>query len=168
MPLEWAGRITSNDDLKIRNTTATIYINERKVDLTSDELKQLLESFSAEDVKQIEILRNPSAKYDAGDGPIINIVTTKMLVPGYKGSVNASYTQAIYAKYNLGMSHYYKNDKLNVLMNYSYSPSKKIKQDESYVNYINNENEVFNRWRTDFDKITRENSQCYDFRLQNR
>ena len=152
------GVITINDDLKIRNTTATIYINERKVDLTSDELKQLLESFSAEDVKQIEILRNPSAKYDAGDGPIINIVTTKMLVPGYKGSVNASYTQAIYAKYNLGMSHYYKNDKLNVLMNYSYSPSKKIKQDESYVNYINNENEVFNRWRTDFDRITRENS----------
>ncbi|HIB37273.1 outer membrane beta-barrel family protein [Mesonia sp.] len=152
------GVVSIGDDLKIRNTTATIYINEKKVDLTAEELKQLLEGFSAENVKQIEVLRNPSAKYDAGDGPIINIVTSKVLVPGYKGSIHKSYTQAIYAKYNLGTSHYYKNDKLNIFANYNFNPSKRFKQDESYVNYIQNEDEVFQRWRTDFDRTTREKS----------
>ena len=152
------GVISIDEDLKIRNTSATIYINEKKVDLTADELKQLLESFSAENVKQIEVLRNPPAKYDAGDGPIINIVTSKILVPGYKGSLNTSYTQGIFAKYNLGTSHYYKTEKLNIFGNYSFSPAKRLKQDESYINFIQNEDEVFQRWRTDFNRTTREQS----------
>ncbi|MBW2961583.1 outer membrane beta-barrel family protein [Mesonia aestuariivivens] len=151
------GVIIIQDELKIRNTTASIYINEKKVNLTSSELKQLLASFSAENVKQIEILRNPSAKYDAGDGAIINIMTTKMLVPGYKANINTNYTQGIYAKYNIGSSHYYKNDKFHILFNYNYAPAKRLKQDKSYVNFIRND-EVFNRWRTNFNKVTRENS----------
>tara|TARA_B100000678_G_scaffold43015_4_gene32529 strand:- start:3262 stop:5664 length:2403 start_codon:yes stop_codon:yes gene_type:complete len=150
------GVINIQNDLKVRNTSATIYINDRKVDITKDELQQLLQSYSAENVKQIEVLRNPPAKYDAGDGPIINIVTTKILVPGYKGSLHGSYTQAIYAKYNLGTSHYYKKGNLNIFGNYSFSPSKSIKQDQSYINYINEDNEVFQSWRTDFDRTTKE------------
>ncbi len=150
------GVINIQGSLKIRNTSATIYINDRKVDITEDELQQLLQSYSAENVQKIEVLRNPPAKYDAGDGPIINIVTTKILVPGYKGSFNGSYTQAIYAKYNLGTSHYYKNDHLNIFGNYSFSPSKRFKQDESYINYINEEKEVFQSWQTDFDRTTKQ------------
>lgn len=150
------GVINIENNLKIRNTSAAIYINDRKVDITQDELQQLLQSYSAENVKQIEVLRNPPAKYDAGDGAIINIVTTKTLIPGYKGSVNGNYTQATFVKYNLGTSHYYKNDQLNIFGNYSFSPAKRIKQDESYINYINENDEVFQRWRTDFDRTTRE------------
>jgi len=73
------GVINVGGDLKIRNTSATIYINDKKVYLTSTELNQLLNGLSAENIKQIEVIRNPSAKYDAGDGPILNIVTTKNL-----------------------------------------------------------------------------------------
>jgi len=150
------GVINVEGDLKIRNTSATIYINDKKVYLTSTELRQLLNGLSAENIKQIEVIRNPSAKYDAGDGPILNIVTSKILTPGYKGSLNGNYTQAVEPKYNLGTSHFYKNEKLNLFANYSFTNAKRFKEDESYINFINNQEEVVARWRNTFDKTTRE------------
>lgn len=149
------GVIRINEDLQVRNTLATVYINEKKVYLNSSELKQFLDGLSAENVKQIEVIRNPPAKYDAGDGPIINIVTSKKYTPGYKGSLSGNYTQAVFPKYNLGTSHFYKSEKLNLFANYSLTKAKRFKEDESYINYINNE-EIFERWRTNFDKTTQE------------
>ncbi|MDT0294710.1 TonB-dependent receptor domain-containing protein [Mesonia ostreae] len=157
------GVINVGGDLKIRNTSATIYINDKKVYLTSAELNQLLNGLSAENIKQIEVIRNPSAKYDAGDGPILNIVTTTTLTPGYKGSLNGSYTQAVKPKYNLGTSHYYKTEKLNVFANYSYTNAKRFKEDEGYINFINTQNEVFERWRSNLDKDTQEQQHNLNF-----
>ena len=149
------GVININGDLKIRNTSATVYINDKKVYLTSNELKQFLDGLSAENIKQIEVIRNPPAKYDAGNGPILNIVTTKNHTPGYKASLNGNYTQAIFPKYNLGTSHFYKNEKLNLFANYNFTKAKHFKEDESYINFLNNK-EVFQYWDTDFNKTTQE------------
>ena len=51
----------------------------------------------------IEIITNPSAKYEAaGNAGIINIKLKKNLTIGTNGSVNAGYNIGIYAKYNAG------------------------------------------------------------------
>ncbi|WP_158524868.1 TonB-dependent receptor domain-containing protein [Mesonia sp. K7] len=159
------GVIVLQDELKIRNTPATVYINDRKVYLSASELQQLLESYDAENIKQIEVMTNPSAKYDAADGPIINIVTSKMLLPGYKGAVNTNYTQAIFPKYSFGTSHFYKSEKLNIYGNYSLSPSKRLKQDESYIHYIDESDAVFSRWHTDFYRTSRTQDHQANFAL---
>lgn len=147
------GVISIQNSLRIKNSPATVYINNKKVYLSAAELQQLLESYSAENIKSIEVITNPPASYEAEGGPVLNIKTSKTLVPGYKGSVNAGYTQAIFPKYKIGTSHYYKTDKLNLFVNYSFNPKKTFKEDESYVNFIENQS-VFEKWRTDFDKTT--------------
>ncbi len=147
------GVITIQNSLRIKNSPATVYINNRKVYLSADELQQLLESYSAENIQSVEVITNPPASYEAEGGPVLNIKTSKTLVPGYKGSVNAGYTQAIFPKYKIGTSHYYKTDKLNFFANYSFNPKKTFKEDESYINFIENQS-VFEKWRTDFDKTT--------------
>jgi len=56
-------------------TPATIQINGREVKLSTADLASLLKSLPAGSVSKVEILRNPSAKYDAAStGGILNIV----------------------------------------------------------------------------------------------
>ena len=68
-----------------------------------------LRNLDASIIESVEVITSPSAKYDAEAGTILNINTTRPVDPGYKGSVNGTYRQAVFAKYQIGTSHFYKN-----------------------------------------------------------
>ncbi|MEB8346215.1 outer membrane beta-barrel family protein [Flavobacteriaceae bacterium KMM 6898] len=152
------GVIMVNDQLKIRNQTPTVYLNNRKVQLTNSEIKNLLEGLSGTNIKSVEVIMNPPASYDAEGGPILNIITSKNITPGYKGSINGDYIQAIYPKYSFGTSHYFKTEKLSVFANYSISPRKEYKDNNGYINFID-DNAVFAKWQTDFNRTTKSAAQ---------
>lgn len=149
------GVIMAQDQIKVKGLTPTIYLNDRKMQLTQAEIQDLLEGLSGSNVKSIEVIPNPPAKYDAEGGPILNIITLKGINPGYKGKVNGSLTQAIYSKYNLGTSHYFKNEKINVFANYSISPKKVNKQTIQNIYFLNSSNAVYSSWTTDYNRIER-------------
>ena len=149
------GVISIQESLMIRGEGASVYLNGRKVQISSSELKTFLEGFSGANVKSIEVITNPPAQYDAESGPILNITTSKAVSIGYKGRVDGSYTQAVFPKYNIGTSHFYKNKNLDMFFNYSFNPKKEFKEDDGKVNFINENNEVFTTWENDFNRITR-------------
>lgn len=120
------GVILNQGQLQVRNSAVTVYINDKKVQLSASELQSLLESYSAENIKSVEVITNPPAKYDAEGGAILNIITSKALTPGYKGSLESSYSQATFPKFNFGTSHYFKSEKFNLFANYSFSPRKDL------------------------------------------
>lgn len=148
------GVIVVQDQLLVKNRPATVYINDRKVYLTAQELQQLLEGFSGENVKSVEVITTPPAKYDAEGGAILNIVTSKNISVGYKGSLNASNTIAIKPKYTVGTSQYYKNDWLNVFGSYNFNARNDYKKDENRVVYFEPDGSVDSRWLTDFERNT--------------
>ena len=148
------GVIVANNALQVRNQGVQVYINDRKVHLSSSELQTLLENYSAENITSVEVIMNPPARYDAEGGAILNIITSKSIAPGYKGNVNGSYTQAIFPKFSLGTSHFYKTEKVDFFGSYTFSPRKEFKEDISYINFMNN-GEQISRWETDFDRTTR-------------
>ncbi|SDK78992.1 Outer membrane receptor proteins, mostly Fe transport [Salinimicrobium catena] len=148
------GVIMANNVLQVRNQGVDVYINDRKVQLSAAELQTLLSNYSAENIKSVEVITNPPARYDAEGGAILNIVTTSAISPGYKGSVNAAWTQAIFPKYTFGTSHYQKGEKINLFANYSFSPRKEFKNDISYINFRDNSG-IISRWETDFERTTR-------------
>lgn len=153
------GVINVQGNLEIRGQGATIYLNDRKVQLSQAEIQELLEGLSGGAISSIEVIPNPPARYEAAGGPILNIVTNRNVMPGYKGSVQGTYTQAVFPKYSLGTSHYFKSDKLNVFANYVINPRKEFKYDESRIHFINPEDEVYARWNTELDKTTRSQAQ---------
>lgn len=157
------GVIVTQGQLMVRNSGVAIYINDRKVQLTADELRELLESYSAANIKSVEVITNPPARYEAEGGAILNIVTTTNLTPGYKGSINGNYTQGIYPKYQMGTSHYFKTEKLNLFANYTFSPRKEFKNDDSQVNFFDQNDQIYSRWETDFQRTTR--SQAHNANL---
>lgn len=149
------GVILNQGQLQVRNSAVMVYINDKKVQLSASKLQSLLESYSAENIKSVEVITNPPAKYDAEGGAILNIITSKALTPGYKGSVESAYTQATFPKFNFGTSHYFKSEKFNLFANYSFSPRKDLKRDDSHINFMDDNGTVFSRWNTDFQRITR-------------
>ena len=157
------GVISMQNDFLIRNQSATIYLNDRKVQLSSSEIKDLLEGLSGGAIKSVEVIPNPPAHYEAEGGPILNIITTRSIAPGYKGSVTGNYTQAVFPKYAFGTSHYFKSEKLSLFANYTINPRKEFKDDDYRLNFINDENDIFSRWQTDFNKVTRSLAQNANF-----
>lgn len=148
------GVITMQGELQIRNQAAVVYINDRRVQLSPEEIRSLLENYQGENIKSVEVIPNPPAKYDAEGGAVLNIITSKNISLGYKGNISANYTQGIFPKYNFGTSHYYKTKKLNLNASYSYAPRKDFKDVTSETNFINDSGN-FSRWDTDFDKTNR-------------
>ncbi|WP_420320874.1 outer membrane beta-barrel protein [Flagellimonas sp.] len=153
------GVIVNQSELQIRGQSATVYLNDRKVQLSGQEVRDLLEGLSGTNIKSVEVIANPPAQYDADGGPILNIVTSKNIIPGYKGSVNGSYTQAIFPKFTLGTSHYYKTEKLNLFANYNISPKKEIRKAVKGINFMDANENVFSNWDTYYDQTARSKAQ---------
>jgi outer membrane receptor protein involved in Fe transport len=130
------GVIVINNRLSIKNTTPAVYINDRKVYLSDDEIYQLLEGTPAETVKAVEIITNPPARYDAQGGAILNIVMDKNLILGYHGSVYGNFTQGVFPRYNAGINQFYKRGKFNVFANYNYTHRKLNRDNDEDINYL--------------------------------
>ncbi|WP_179353289.1 TonB-dependent receptor domain-containing protein [Winogradskyella vidalii] len=146
------GIIVSEGNINIKSAPAAVYINNRRVQLTSEELINLLESAPANSIKSVEVITNPPASYDADSGAVINIIMSKNLVTGYRGSVYANYTQGVFPRYNAGTSHYFKNNKVNLNVNYSYTDKKINRDQDDTVNYLDNSNEIDEIWTSNTNR----------------
>ena len=83
--------------------------------LSGPELTNLLKNMSAANIDQVEIMTNPSAKYDAaGKSGIINIKTKKIRQKGFNGSITSAIGQGIYPKTNNSLNLNYRTGKVNV------------------------------------------------------
>lgn len=140
------GVLVINNNISVKNTSPTVYINDRKVNISSSELTQLLESSSANNIKSVEVITNPSAKYDASSGVVLNIVMSKNLVTGYSGNIFANYEQGVFPRYTAGMNHFFKSEKINFYANYSYSDKKENRDDVEELNYFDDNQNIDEYW----------------------
>lgn len=124
-----------NDAITVKGSPPTVYINDRKVHISTSEVVQLLEGTSASNIKAIEVITNPPAKYDAESGVVINIILNKSLVSGYNGSVYSSVTQGVFPKSNWTTSHYTRGKKTSLFVNYSYNDRKDNREGSERINF---------------------------------
>lgn len=102
-----------------------ILVDGKQTYLSGADLASMLKSMSANQLDQIEIMTNPSAKYDAaGNSGVINIKTKKNKQKGLNGNVSLSYGQGVFWKTNNSLNLNYRNEKFNVFMNYSMNSNK--------------------------------------------
>jgi outer membrane receptor protein involved in Fe transport len=68
-----------------------VLVNGKSSSLMSNNFKEVIKSMPASSIKDIEVITNPSSKYEAeGVGGIINIITIKNKTNGYTGSVGGN------------------------------------------------------------------------------
>ena len=116
-------QVDRDDNLSLSGKNGVqVYIDGRPSPLSGKDLSDYLRSLQSSQIEAIEIITNPSAKYDAaGNAGIINIRLKKNKSFGTNGSVNAGFNQGIYPKYNGGISLNHRNKKFNAFGNYNYS-----------------------------------------------
>ena len=86
--------------------------------LSGQDLANLLRNMPASELDQIEIMTQPSAKFDAaGNSGIINLRTKKSTMRGFNGSVNLSYVQGRYPKSPNSVQFNYRTPKFNLFAN---------------------------------------------------
>lgn len=82
-------------------TGVNVLLDGKATQLSAQDLAQLLKSIEAGNIRQIEIIAAPSAKYDAAGGAgIINIKLKKSLTDGFNGNLTGSYVQSTHARAN--------------------------------------------------------------------
>ena len=86
---------------------------------------QLLQQIPSTSIKSIELITNPSAKYNPeGMSGIINIILNKSANIGFNGSVNTGITRGQNTRYNGSLDMNYKTGKVNFYTNYGYNSGK--------------------------------------------
>jgi iron complex outermembrane receptor protein len=106
-------------------TGVLVMIDDKPTYLGGADLNNLLSSMNSAQVAQIELIANPSAKYDAsGNAGVINIKTKKNKQKGFNGSFTTAIGQGVYPKNNNSLVLNYRSGKFNTFLTYSVSLAK--------------------------------------------
>ena len=121
--------------------------------LSGQELANLLKNMPSTSIDQIEIMTNPSAKYDAaGNSGIINIKTKKNKIKGVNGNLTTGISQARYTRSNNSINLNYRTGKFNLFGNVNYSYWKNYQNLYIHRNF---RNEVTKNLETVFEQNTK-------------
>lgn len=114
-------QVDNNDNISMKGKTGVkIYIDGKPTQMNSKDLAAYLKGINSNDVEAIEMISNPSAKYDAsGNAGIINIRLKKNRKFGTNGSVSAGFTQGITPKSNGSVNLNYRDKYINLFSNVS-------------------------------------------------
>ena len=121
--LQSPGVVEQNGTLTFRSKTVTVLIDGKLSNLSGEELKNMLSSMQGATIEKVEILPNPSSKYDATGGSVINIKLLRNKKSGINGSVTANTQIGKFASFIPGMTLNYKNKSVNIYSSYNYENS---------------------------------------------
>ncbi|MCS4304790.1 MULTISPECIES: TonB-dependent receptor domain-containing protein [unclassified Chryseobacterium] len=115
--------VSQEGELSLRGKKGvSVMINGKLSSLSTKELANLLRSTNSTLVKNIEIIANPSSKYDAaGNAGIINIVLKKSSLEGLSGNYYINGGRGRKNRVNTGLSLNYTHKKLSLHGDYSYT-----------------------------------------------
>lgn len=103
-------------------TPATVQINGRDMKMSAADVATMLKNLPPNSISKIEILKTPSAKYDASSsGGIVNVVLKKGVKIGMTGSINGGAQQGTYGNQLIGFSLNNNDGKKSSFINLNYS-----------------------------------------------
>jgi len=137
--------VTTNNGISINGKSGTrVMVNNRMLNMSSDQIEQYLKNLRASDIQRIEVIPDAGAEYDANaTGGIIKITLKQQTVTGYYGSISADIARAVdytqSSRPNVNFS--FRKDKWSVISNAYYSlfaqPDKFNEQIDFYTTQMN-------------------------------
>lgn len=115
--------VDENGNIKLRGKSGVlILIDDKPTYLTGTELENYLKSLPSNAIKQVELMTNPPAKYEAsGNAGVINIITKRSKLQGLNGNFSLNYGQGKYARTMNNANLNYNTSKFALFSNLSYS-----------------------------------------------
>jgi hypothetical protein len=117
-----AVRINSNDVITLSGKSGiVVQIDGKSLPMSGTDLGNYLRGIPSSSIEKIELISNPSSRYDAAGSAIINIKLKKDTRLGTNGTVAVGYGQGVYPKTNAGVSLNHRSKRINVYGSYNYA-----------------------------------------------
>lgn len=112
-------QVDTDGNVQLRNAAPQIFVDGRPTTLTIDQIP-------ADAIQRVELITNPSAKYDAsgGGGGIVNIIMKHNRSSGYNGSVRGGVDRR--GRVNSGVDFNIRQGKINFFANANYNQRRSI------------------------------------------
>ena len=150
--------VTPDDRISLNGKSVQIYIDGKATTLSSETLAGMLKGMSSSAIQKVELIAQPSAKYDAaGNGAIINIIRKRNYKAGLNGNVYAGGGKGKFGKSNGGLNLNYKGKAYNLLLNLDYNYNKYFYDSYIASTFVNAQGIAFSQSTTDI-KSTRTNA----------
>ncbi|MES2776904.1 MAG: outer membrane beta-barrel protein [Bacteroidota bacterium] len=135
-------------NVTLRNAAPTIFVDGRPTTLT-------LEQIPADAIQSVEVITNPSAKFDASGGTasILNVVMKKNRKNGYNGSLRVGADSR--GRYNLGGDFNIRQKKVNFFLNGQYGQRKSKSWTDVNTNYLASGSKVASAITQDINGISK-------------
>ncbi len=119
--------VDQNDNISMQGKQGVlIQLDGKQTYMSSADVANLLRNMQSSEIETIELITNPSSKYDAaGNSGIINITTKKNKAGGTNGSINATAGYGKNFRGNTGLNINHRTKKLNLFGNYNYGKTKR-------------------------------------------
>lgn len=119
------------------SSSVRILIDGKPSAMAGSDITQVLQSLPSNSVQRVEVITNPSSKYDAeGQSGIINIILKKNLRTGLNGAVTAS--GGSYRNYNGGVALNYRDSSFNYYGNYDFRKFRRLSEGTNTTRYFEN------------------------------
>lgn len=112
--------VDKDDNISVKGRQGVvIMIDEKPMYVSAQDAANMLKNMGSTSVEKIEIITNPSAKYDAaGNAGIINIVSKRSKNRDWNGSIRGTLQQGSHTTFNGGLNASKKFGKANFYLNY--------------------------------------------------
>jgi outer membrane receptor protein involved in Fe transport len=129
-------QVDANGNISLRGATnVKVLVNGKQSLIGGGSVTQVLQSIPAASIEKIEVITNPSAKYDAEGQGVINIILKKGGKSGFNGAVTAS--AGTRANYNSGASINYRAGKVDLYGNYTFQRRNTYSNGYQNMTYLN-------------------------------
>jgi outer membrane receptor protein involved in Fe transport len=124
-----------NDQIRmIGKSNLQVMINDKIVQLSDEDLANFLKSIASEDIKNIEVITTPPAKYEAsGNSGLVNITLKEAKKDSWNAQLKSSYRQRTYASGSGGGSFNFNKDKLSVATSLNYREGVYYQEQDDYA-----------------------------------
>lgn len=132
-------QVNDNDgSISLKGKKVMILIDGKPTQLTGENLEGFLSAMPSNSIDRIELISNPSVKYEATGMAVINIRTLKMKNMGINGSWSLGANMGKYIGYNGNILLNYRNNKITLIGNYSHQLIHHYVNISSFRTLINN------------------------------
>ncbi|MCE7068167.1 outer membrane beta-barrel family protein [Dyadobacter sp. CY326] len=130
--------VNSSGEISLNGRNGVLVLIDGKNNyMSGQDLAAYLKSIPGGNLDKIELIDNPSAKYDASGNAIINIRLKKNRIGGFTGNVALGVSQGKYARNNDAVNLNYNHKKLNLFANLGYNYEKNYRKDHFDRRFFN-------------------------------
>lgn len=153
--------VDNNDNVIVEGKTGVLFFIDGKPSvLRGQDLINFLKTLQSSDIESVEIITQPSSKYDAeGNAGIVNIVLKRDKSLGINGSLGSGFTYGDFARYNNSVSFNNRNKKTSLYGTFS----NRVGNSFDFINLFRTQNNTIFDARSESQRYNNSNNARFGF-----